>query len=141
MNFNDKLTELIFTEIKTINKIIEEENLTQKLTFSSASVNEFIYAMKGYQIIFEYYPDRYEFGKSMVLKGTSIRLNFDVKRNYDSIELLRFITNRELPDSSDNLSHKEQFTLTLECLHEIEKDKNSDWENEFNVYLKAKNPW
>jgi hypothetical protein len=142
MSFNDKITKLICSELKALNSTIEEEeNFNQELLLYSASIDEIVYAMDKYQIIFAYFPERYEFGNTMLLKGTYIRLDWDDERRYNTKDLLSFLRKDESFDPSKYNSYQEIFTLTLECLKEIDVGQNSNWESEFKKFLDSKNPW
>ena len=85
--------DLIFNECKKLNELLTDKFINNELFFIDANISEVSYGLNKNLVIFCYYPERYEYGKIMNLKGVNIRIDYDKERQYSVSELNSFFKN------------------------------------------------
>ena len=130
--------DLIFDECKKLNVALEDTFEHQNLFFISADISEIIVGLGNNAIVFGYYPERYEYGQIMFLKGISIRMGFNKERQYSVSELDSFIKNNfKAPDMSYPLKTLEEQLNSLATLLEFIAVNKVNWEEKFVAYKKS----
>lgn len=134
-----KYFDLINNECVRINNALDKEALV--FYFINGSQNEISYGFNLGILSFIYSPERYEWGKVMVLKGLMVKLNKGEQIEYPVSEVLSFLQNdcQKINSSYSILSiaeNLEEFYLFLELYPKYPK-----WEVEYKQYLKSIYPW
>ena len=130
--------DLIFNECKKLNDIMESTFVEKELFFISANISEIVYGLDNNAIVFCYYPERYEYGKNMFLKGIKIRVNFQKEREYSINELYSFIKNDfKFYETLSSFKSIEEQLPTISYLLEYIIIYKTNWEEKF-ISLKKK---
>lgn len=132
--------DLVFDEAKKINIALNDLIETDQIWFVSASLEKIVYATNEAEIIFNYNPNRYEFGKYMSLKGLIYRFNHEKERQYSIADVISFIESGFNDYQSDySVYSVEQILDKLKIfLSLIKEDKNMNWEQLFIANFKNK---
>lgn len=129
--------DLVFDECKKLNIALESTFKCDDLFFVSANISEIIFGLRNNAILFGYYPERYEYGKTMLLKDVFVRIDFDKQRQYSVNELNSFIKS-EFKDCHTSSSYKtiEEQLTSLNILLEFMNSSAVNWEEKFVSYKK-----
>ncbi|RFS17072.1 hypothetical protein [Emticicia sp. C21] len=134
-----KYFDLIFDECKRLNDALENTFPSNLKFFMGANLHEIVYGLNNDYIVFCYYPERYDYGRMMLLKDVIIRLNYSGERRYSILEITSFLQNdckryvaaERIPSLEDFLNLVKSFLL-------FEFDStNRDWEEKFIAYQKS----
>jgi hypothetical protein len=132
---------LIFDECEKLNKSLDSTFIDSDLFFIGANISEISYGLNENAIVFCYYPERYEYGKIMLLKGVLVQLAYDKKRQYSIDELNSFFSNNcEFYNVSNSFVTLEEWMVSIKKLMEYLDKNKSDWEQKFIFYKSSITP-
>lgn len=133
--------DLIFNECEKLNHYLNNTFIDGDLFFIGANISEISYGINENVIIFCYYPERYEYGKTMLLKDVQIQLAHDKKRQYRIDELNSFFSNNcEFYDVSNSYVTPEEWMNSIKKLMAYLDKNHSDWEQKFVFYKSSITP-
>lgn len=135
-----KYFDLIIDTCKLINEHISLNFKEDEIWFISASLEQVNYGRNDMEIIFNYAPEKYEYGKAMILKGVVVKIAYDAKRMYTITDVISFIENEYSHVESDYTIYSvEQSVKKINLfLSLIKEERNNGWEVKFNEYLRKK---
>lgn len=134
-----KYFNLIFDECKRLNDALEEIFSPNLKFFVGANLHEIIYGLDNDYLVFCYYPERYDYGRIMLLKDVVIRLNYSNERKYSILEITSFLLNDcKRYAEADRIPSLEDFLNLVKSFLSFEFDRtNKDWEQKFISYKES----
>lgn len=133
--------DLIFEECKKLNEILNNAFKNNELFFIDANIAEITYGLDKDAIVFCYYPERYEYGKIMLLKDVALRLSYDKQRQYSISQLYSFFQNncKFYEESNKFITTEEYMDLIQSVIQTLNLNK-IEWEEKFILYKKSITP-
>jgi hypothetical protein len=133
-----KYFDLIYNECLRINKVLNSRY--KSFSFLESSLNKIVYENEGHILIFGYYPERYEYGKVMYLKGLMIQgVNMSVECSL--VQVVSFFLNDCKLFEEGNKEYSLDELLDYYDFYRLESKKYPDWELKYKEYFKKKYPW
>ncbi|MBA6156663.1 hypothetical protein H3Z83_09070 [Tenacibaculum sp. S7007] len=133
-----KYFDLIYDECLRINKILDSRY--KSFSFLESSLYKIIYENEDHMLIFGYYPERYEYGKSMFLKGLMIQTaNMNVESSL--VQIVSFFKNDCKFFEEDKKKYSLDELLNYYDFYRLHYKNYPDWEFKYQKYLKEKYPW
>lgn len=135
-----KYFSLIFKTCAHINQELTNKFTEDEIWFLRASLHEIVYGTNEMEIIFNYSPERYNYGKDMILKGIVVKINYDSHRLYSINEIISFCNNKFQNYNSEYKVYGTQEAIgeLLLFIETTSLKENSAWENEFIKYNQNK---
>lgn len=129
---------MIYDECVRINSAIERRYTT--FYFLESSLHQIVYQNEGDTLTFGYYPERYECGKTMDLKGLMISTR-NMSMAYSVVHIVSFFKNNCAFFEEDNTKYCIDTLLDYYDFFRLNAKKNVDWEAKLQTYLDKTYPW
>ncbi len=134
-----KYFEMIYNECLRINKILDSRYKT--FSFLESSLSKIVYQNEDHMLIFGYYPERYEYGKTMDLKGMMMINTNNMNIEFSLVQIVSFFKNDCDFFEEDSKKYSLDELLDYYDFFRLHSKNHSNWEEKLQKYLNEKYPW
>lgn len=129
---------IIYNECLKINRVLDLRYKT--FSFLESSLHKIVYQNEDHILTFGYYPERYEYGKTMNLKGLMISTS-NMNTDFSVVLIASFLKNNCVFFEEDNKKYSLDELLDYYDFFRLHSKNYFSWEEKLQKYLDKKYPW